>query len=165
MKKNFTIFSVFVSFAETDQEPDRSTLHFYVQHLDFGPELRSCSSLFLLCLEHSKSFYTASALSDLLGGPGPWTRSWSSVTHLDGGDGEGDLPPAIDVRVENTKNVLELLRNDQRLEPETDTGQNVRRDQHEAGAEPGLVQEQEDRAEPGLGGPAWSQDAPGADQS
>lgn len=35
--------------------------------------------------------------------------------HLDGGDGEGDLPPAIDVRVENTKNVLELLRDDQRL--------------------------------------------------
>jgi len=36
-------------------------------------------------------------------------------THLDGGDGEGDFPPAIDVRVKNTKNVLELLRNDQRL--------------------------------------------------
>lgn len=35
--------------------------------------------------------------------------------HLDGSDGEGDLPPAIDVRVENTKNVLELLRDDQRL--------------------------------------------------
>lgn len=35
--------------------------------------------------------------------------------HLDGSDGEGDLPPTIDVRVENTKNVLELLRDDQRL--------------------------------------------------
>ena len=35
--------------------------------------------------------------------------------YLDGSDGEGDLPPTIDVRVENTKNVLELLRDDQRL--------------------------------------------------
>lgn len=39
-------------------------------------------------------------------------------TYLDGGDGEGDLPPTIDVRVENTKNVLELLRDDQRLKTE-----------------------------------------------
>lgn len=39
--------------------------------------------------------------------------------HLDGSDGEGDLPPAIDVRVENTKNVLELLGDDQRLEHTT----------------------------------------------
>lgn len=39
----------------------------------------------------------------------------SKKSHLDGSDGEGDLPSAIDVRVENTKNVLELLRNDQRL--------------------------------------------------
>lgn len=35
--------------------------------------------------------------------------------YLDGCDGEGDLPPTIDVRVQNTKNVLELLRDDQRL--------------------------------------------------
>lgn len=35
--------------------------------------------------------------------------------YLDGSDGEGNLPPTIDVRVENTKNVLELLRDDQRL--------------------------------------------------
>lgn len=35
--------------------------------------------------------------------------------HLDGSDGEGDLPPAINVRVQDTKNVLELLRDDQRL--------------------------------------------------
>lgn len=39
--------------------------------------------------------------------------------HLDGSDGEGDLPPSIDVRVENTKNVLELLRDDQRLKTQT----------------------------------------------
>lgn len=42
-------------------------------------------------------------------------RSTGDLTHLDGSDGEGDLPPAIDVRVENTEDVLELLRNDQRL--------------------------------------------------
>lgn len=36
--------------------------------------------------------------------------------HLDGGDGEGDLPPTVDVRVENTKDVLELLWNDERLQ-------------------------------------------------
>lgn len=35
--------------------------------------------------------------------------------YLDGSDGEGNLPPTINVRVENTKNVLELLRDDQRL--------------------------------------------------
>lgn len=35
--------------------------------------------------------------------------------YLDGCDGEGDLPPSINVRVEDTKNVLELFRNDQRL--------------------------------------------------
>lgn len=40
-------------------------------------------------------------------------------THLDGSDGEGDLPPAIDVRVQDTKNVLELLRDDQRLKHTT----------------------------------------------
>lgn len=38
-----------------------------------------------------------------------------TAPHLDGSDGEGDLPPSIDVRVENTKNVLELLGDDQRL--------------------------------------------------
>ena len=38
--------------------------------------------------------------------------------YLDGSDGEGDLPPTIDVRVENTKNVLELLRDDKRLKTE-----------------------------------------------
>lgn len=37
-------------------------------------------------------------------------------THLDGCDGKRYLPPPINVRVENTKNVLELFRNDQRLE-------------------------------------------------
>ena len=37
-------------------------------------------------------------------------------TRLDSCDGKRDLPPAINVRVENTKNVLELFRNDQRLE-------------------------------------------------
>lgn len=36
--------------------------------------------------------------------------------NLNGSDGEGNLPPTIDVRVENTKNVLELLGDDQRLE-------------------------------------------------
>lgn len=37
-------------------------------------------------------------------------------SYLDGCDGEGNLPPTINVRVENTKDVLELLRNDQRLQ-------------------------------------------------
>lgn len=41
--------------------------------------------------------------------------------YLDGCDGEGDLPPTIDVRVQNTKNVLELLRDDQRLKHNTHT--------------------------------------------
>ena len=36
--------------------------------------------------------------------------------YLNGSDGEGNLPPTIDIRVENTKNVLELLGDDQRLE-------------------------------------------------
>lgn len=36
-------------------------------------------------------------------------------SYLDGRDGECNLPPSINVRVENTKNVLELFRNDQRL--------------------------------------------------
>ena len=39
----------------------------------------------------------------------------SRPPYLDGRDGEGDLPPAIDIRVENTKNVLELLWDDERL--------------------------------------------------
>lgn len=36
--------------------------------------------------------------------------------YLDSSDGEGDLPPSIDVCVQNTKNVLELLRNNQSLD-------------------------------------------------
>lgn len=40
--------------------------------------------------------------------------SVTSANTLDGSDGEGDLPPTIDVRVQDTKNVLELLRDDQR---------------------------------------------------
>lgn len=42
-------------------------------------------------------------------------------THLDGCDGKRYLPPPINVRVENTKNVLELFRNDQRLEKKHQT--------------------------------------------
>ena len=42
-------------------------------------------------------------------------------SYLDGSDGEGDLPPSIDVRVENTENVLELLGDDQRLKKEETT--------------------------------------------
>lgn len=40
--------------------------------------------------------------------------------HLDGSDGKGNLPSAIDVRVENTKDMLELLGDDQRLKNKTD---------------------------------------------
>lgn len=43
----------------------------------------------------------------------------SEMGYLDGSDGEGNLPPAINVRVQNTKNVLELLRDDQRLKGKT----------------------------------------------
>lgn len=39
----------------------------------------------------------------------------ATPAHLDGGDGEGDLPPTINVRVENTKDVLELLWDHERL--------------------------------------------------
>lgn len=45
-------------------------------------------------------------------------------THLDGCDGKRYLPPPINVRVENTKNVLELFRNDQRLEISINKGVN-----------------------------------------
>merc|ERR1712142_276904 len=38
----------------------------------------------------------------------------ASANTLNGSDGEGALPPSINIRVENTKDVLELLRDDQR---------------------------------------------------
>lgn len=46
----------------------------------------------------------------------PMEHSEKSETHLDGCDGKCYLSPPINVRVENTKNMLELFRNDQRLE-------------------------------------------------
>lgn len=46
----------------------------------------------------------------------------SPANTLDGCDGEGNLPPTINVRVENTKDVLELLRNYQRLQRKDRTG-------------------------------------------
>jgi len=36
-------------------------------------------------------------------------------THLDGSDGKCDFASSVNVRVENTKDVLELLWNDERL--------------------------------------------------
>ncbi len=42
-------------------------------------------------------------------------------THLDGGDGKRDFASSVDVRVENTQNVLELLWNDERLRTHTHT--------------------------------------------
>ena len=38
----------------------------------------------------------------------------SSTDTLDGGEGEHDVPLAVDVRVHHTKDVLEVLRDDQR---------------------------------------------------
>lgn len=52
---------------------------------------------------------------------GKTQHSEKPETHLDGCDGKCYLSPPINVRVEDTKNMLELFRNDQRLEKKHQT--------------------------------------------
>lgn len=54
------------------------------------------------------------------------------MSYLDGRDGKRNLPPSINVRVENTKNVLELFRNDQRLKTGIGKGLNQQSQQYNA---------------------------------